>query len=63
MSFDEIAGLFISLYLWSTISWNVGSGYDRFDRKEGIVCIFGKFFYNKTHKIFFIVSLTLICYK
>ncbi|KAI8019277.1 Photosystem I assembly protein Ycf4 [Camellia lanceoleosa] len=21
-------------YLWCTISWNVGSGYDRFDRKE-----------------------------
>ena len=27
-------------YLWCTILWNVGSGYDRFDRKEGIVCIF-----------------------
>ncbi|KAM0932007.1 putative photosystem I Ycf4, assembly [Dioscorea sansibarensis] len=40
MSFYGIAGLFISSYLWCTISWNVGSGYDRFDRKEGIVCIF-----------------------
>ncbi|KAI3877373.1 hypothetical protein MKX03_026430, partial [Papaver bracteatum] len=40
MSFYEIAGLFISSYLWCTISWNVGSGYDRFDRKEGILCIF-----------------------
>ena len=52
MSFYEIAGLFISPYLWSTISWNVGSGYDRFDRKEGIVCIFHKFFYNKTQDLF-----------
>ena len=34
MSFYRIAGLFISSYLWCTIS---GSGYDRFDRKEGIV--------------------------
>ncbi|KAL0925518.1 hypothetical protein M5K25_003861 [Dendrobium thyrsiflorum] len=28
MSFYGIAGLFISSYLWCTISWNVGSGYD-----------------------------------
>nr|YP_010954390.1 photosystem I assembly protein Ycf4 [Terniopsis heterostaminata]WMV01007.1 photosystem I assembly protein Ycf4 [Terniopsis yongtaiensis]WMV01084.1 photosystem I assembly protein Ycf4 [Terniopsis yongtaiensis]WMV01940.1 photosystem I assembly protein Ycf4 [Terniopsis heterostaminata] len=40
MSFYGIAGLFISSYLWSTIFWNVGSGYDRFDRNEGIVSIF-----------------------
>nr|YP_010209448.1 photosystem I assembly protein Ycf4 [Linum lewisii]UBA16896.1 photosystem I assembly protein Ycf4 [Linum lewisii]UFH78817.1 photosystem I assembly protein Ycf4 [Linum leonii]UKQ02577.1 photosystem I assembly protein Ycf4 [Linum strictum] len=40
MSFYGIAGLFFSSYLWSTILWNVGSGYDRFDRKEGIVEIF-----------------------
>ncbi|MBJ6911718.1 hypothetical protein JG661_20855, partial [Vibrio cholerae] len=26
MSFYGIAGLFISSYLWCTISWNVGSG-------------------------------------
>ena len=38
MSFYGIAGLFISSYLWCTILWNVGSGYDRFDIKEGIVC-------------------------
>ncbi|CAI0551711.1 unnamed protein product [Linum tenue] len=40
MSFYGIAGLFFSSYLWCTIFWNVGSGYDRFDRKEGIVQIF-----------------------
>jgi len=39
MSFYGIAGLFISSYLWCKISWNVGSGYDRFDIKEGIVCV------------------------
>ncbi|CAN6454569.1 unnamed protein product [Victoria cruziana] len=37
MCFYGIAGLFISSYLWCTISWSVGSGYDKFDRKEGIV--------------------------
>ncbi|CAA2968836.1 serine threonine- phosphatase PP2A-2 catalytic subunit-like [Olea europaea subsp. europaea] len=43
MSFYGIADLFISSYLWCTISWNVGSGYDRFDRKEGIYvfCLHG----------------------
>ncbi|KAK8950773.1 Photosystem I assembly protein Ycf4 [Platanthera zijinensis] len=40
MYFYGIASLFISSYLWCTISWNVGSGYYRFDRKEGIMCLF-----------------------
>nr|QBW96842.1 photosystem I assembly protein Ycf4 [Pelargonium wuppertalense] len=52
MSFYGIAGLFISSYLWCTISWNVGSGYDRFDRKEGIVCIFRWGFPGRNRRIF-----------
>ncbi len=52
MSFYGIAGLFISSYLWCTISWNVGSGYDRFDRREGIVCIFRWGFPGKNRRIF-----------
>nr|YP_009660760.1 photosystem I assembly protein ycf4 [Amphilophium gnaphalanthum]QCS40280.1 photosystem I assembly protein ycf4 [Amphilophium gnaphalanthum] len=52
MSFYGIAGLFISCYLWCTISWNVGSGYDRFDRKEGMVCIFRWGFPGKNRRIF-----------
>lgn len=35
-----IVGRFISTYLWRTISWNVDSGYDRFNEKERIMCIF-----------------------
>lgn len=53
MSFYGIAGLFISFYLWCTISWNVGSGYDRFDRKKGIVCIFRWGFPGQKRRIFF----------
>nr|AWI70585.1 photosystem I assembly protein ycf4 [Ambelania acida] len=53
MFFYGIAGLFISSYLWCTICWNVGSGYDRFDRKEGIVCIFRWGFPGKNRRIFF----------
>nr|YP_010043500.1 photosystem I assembly protein Ycf4 [Artocarpus camansi]YP_010224137.1 photosystem I assembly proteinYcf4 [Artocarpus altilis]QPD06820.1 photosystem I assembly protein Ycf4 [Artocarpus camansi]QSV10747.1 photosystem I assembly proteinYcf4 [Artocarpus altilis]UCS08053.1 photosystem I assembly proteinYcf4 [Artocarpus altilis] len=52
MSFYGIAGLFISSYLWCTILWNVGSGYDRFDIKEGIVCIFRWGFPGKNRRIF-----------
>nr|YP_009571442.1 photosystem I assembly protein Ycf4 [Gisekia pharnaceoides]QBC67804.1 photosystem I assembly protein Ycf4 [Gisekia pharnaceoides] len=52
MSFYGIAGLFISSYLWCTISWNVGSGYDLFDREEGIVCIFRWGFPGKNRRIF-----------
>nr|QBE88803.1 photosystem I assembly protein ycf4 [Pharnaceum aurantium] len=52
MSFYGIAGLFISSYLWCTIAWNVGSGYDRFDRQEGIVCIFRWGFPGKNRRIF-----------
>lgn len=52
MSFYGIAGLFISSYLWCTIAWNVGSGYDRFDRKEGIVCIFRWGFPGINRRIF-----------
>nr|YP_010927789.1 photosystem I assembly factor II [Cuphea arenarioides]WKK46837.1 photosystem I assembly factor II [Cuphea arenarioides] len=52
MSFYGIAGLFISSYLWCTISWNVGSGYDRFDKKEGIGCIFRWGFPGKNRRIF-----------
>nr|YP_010850224.1 photosystem I assembly factor II [Lobelia zeylanica]WGH11708.1 photosystem I assembly factor II [Lobelia zeylanica] len=52
MSFYGIAGLFLGSYLWCTISWNVGSGYDRFDRKEGRVCIFRWGFPGKNRRIF-----------
>nr|WAJ53491.1 photosystem I assembly protein Ycf4 [Philotheca nodiflora subsp. lasiocalyx] len=52
MSFYGIAGLFISSYLWCTIAWNVGSGYDRFDTKEGIACIFRWGFPGKNRRIF-----------
>nr|AWH03139.1 photosystem I assembly protein ycf4 [Asclepias lanceolata] len=51
MFFYGIAGLFISSYLWCTIFWNVGSGYDRFDRKKGIVCIFRWGFPGKNRRI------------
>ncbi|CAN6446901.1 unnamed protein product [Victoria cruziana] len=53
MCFYGIAGLFISSYLWCTILWSVGSSYDKFDRKEGIVCIFYWGFFGRNRRIFF----------
>nr|YP_009994313.1 photosystem I assembly protein Ycf4 [Cuscuta nitida]QNP08435.1 photosystem I assembly protein Ycf4 [Cuscuta nitida] len=52
MSFYGISGLFISLYLWCTIFWNVGSGYDKFDKKRGIVSIFRWVFPGRNRRIF-----------
>lgn len=52
MLFYGIMGLFISFYLWCTIFWNVGGGYNRFDRKEGIVCFFRWGFPGKNRRIF-----------
>lgn len=40
MCFYGIAGLFLSIYLWCVIFWNVGSGYNEVDREKGIISIF-----------------------
>nr|UJI61106.1 photosystem I assembly protein Ycf4 [Pueraria montana var. lobata] len=34
MAFYGIGGLFISFYLWSIILWDVGGGYDIFNKKD-----------------------------
>nr|NP_683814.1 photosystem I assembly protein Ycf4 [Chaetosphaeridium globosum]Q8M9X4.1 RecName: Full=Photosystem I assembly protein Ycf4 [Chaetosphaeridium globosum]AAM96584.1 hypothetical chloroplast RF4 [Chaetosphaeridium globosum] len=40
MCFYGIAGLFLSFYLWFTIFLDIGSGYNEFDKKKGIISIF-----------------------
>nr|YP_009531752.1 hypothetical chloroplast RF4 [Leiosporoceros dussii]AXZ70952.1 hypothetical chloroplast RF4 [Leiosporoceros dussii] len=40
MCFYGIAGFFFSFYLWCTILWNIGSGYNQFDKQKGSACIF-----------------------
>jgi Ycf4 len=51
MFFYGIAGSFISLYLWSTIWWNVGSGYNRFDKQKGVFLLFRWGFPGKNRRI------------
>lgn len=52
MCFYGIAGLFISFYLLCTIFWNVGSGYNKFDKQKGIFYIFRWGFPGKNRRIF-----------
>lgn len=40
MTFYGITGVLISLFLWFTIFWNVGSGYNEFNQKNGLITIF-----------------------
>nr|YP_010964468.1 hypothetical protein UYC16_pgp052 [Ototropis elegans]WNM89122.1 hypothetical protein [Ototropis elegans] len=51
MCFYGIGGLFISFYLWCIILWDVGGGYDMFDKKEKKVCFFRWGFPGKNRRI------------
>nr|YP_010451515.1 photosystem I assembly protein Ycf4 [Schizaea pusilla]UTV01496.1 photosystem I assembly protein Ycf4 [Schizaea pusilla] len=44
MLFYGIAGLFVGFYLGCTVFWDVGSGYNLFDKREGIFLIFRRGF-------------------
>ena len=51
MCFYGILGLIFSLYLWLTIFWSVGGGFNEFNKQEGIVRIFRWGFPGKNRKI------------
>lgn len=51
MGFYGVAALLLSLYLWLTILWNVGGGYNEFDRETGKAHIFRWGFPGKNRKI------------
>lgn len=51
MCFYGIGGFFLSLYLWFAILWDVGSGYNEFDRCEGVISIFRWGFPGKNRRI------------
>jgi hypothetical protein len=51
MCFYGIGGFFFSLYLWFAIFWGVGSGYNEFDRREGVISIFRWGFPGKNRRI------------
>ena len=51
MSFYGVAGALLATYLWLTISWDVGSGYNEFNKDEGIMRIFRYGFPGKNRRI------------
>ena len=40
MTFYGTIALIISIFIWLTIIWNVGGGYNKFDNDEGTITIF-----------------------
>jgi len=51
MCFYGFLGLIFSLYLWLTIFWSVGGGFNEFNKKEGIVRIFRWGFPGKNRRL------------
>ncbi|MGB3612376.1 MAG: photosystem I assembly protein Ycf4 [Elainellaceae cyanobacterium] len=51
MGFYGIAALLLSLYLWLVILWNVGGGYNEFNKNTGEVHIFRWGFPGKNRRI------------
>nr|YP_009548416.1 photosystem I assembly protein Ycf4 [Pityrogramma trifoliata]AYW15237.1 photosystem I assembly protein Ycf4 [Pityrogramma trifoliata] len=51
MCFYGIAGLSLGLYLWCTVFWDVGGGYNYFDKQKGFSSIFRWGFPGKNRRI------------
>lgn len=51
MTFYGTTGVFISVFLWLTIFWNVGSGYNEFNYDHGLVTIFRQGFPGKNRSL------------
>jgi len=57
MSFYGIAGLLLATYLWLTINWNVGAGYNEFNKEEGIFRVFRYGFPGKNRRVNLLTDL------
>ncbi len=51
MGFYGVAGLLLSTYLWLSIIWNVGGGYNEFNRTASQVKIFRQGYPGKNRKV------------
>lgn len=51
MCFYGILGFIFSIYLWLTIFWSVGGGFNEFNKKDGVIRIFRWGFPGKNRKI------------
>lgn len=57
MSFYGSLGFLLSLYWWFLIFWNVGGGFNEFNKKDGLIRIFRWGYPGKTRKIDLTYSL------
>lgn len=51
MTFYGTTAILISIFLWFTIIWNIGGGYNEFNKEEGIIKIFRLGFPGKNRKL------------
>ncbi|HIK56350.1 MAG TPA: photosystem I assembly protein Ycf4 [Synechococcales cyanobacterium M55_K2018_004] len=51
MGFYGVAALLLSIYLWLLIVWDVGGGFNEFNRETGELCIFRWGYPGKNRKI------------
>jgi DNA mismatch repair protein MutH len=49
--FYGVMGSLLALYLWLTIIWNVGGGYNEFNKKTGLMTIFRQGYPGKNRVI------------
>nr|YP_010336531.1 photosystem I assembly protein Ycf4 [Rhodospora sordida]UNJ14937.1 photosystem I assembly protein Ycf4 [Rhodospora sordida] len=51
MTFYGTIGVCIGIFLWLTIVWDIGSGYNEFNKQNGKICIFRRGFPGKNRQI------------
>lgn len=51
LTFYGVAGSLLAIYLWLIILWDVGGGYNEFDKKNGQITIFRSGFPGKDRKV------------
>lgn len=51
MTFYGTIGVCIGTFLWLTIFWDIGSGYNEFNKENGRICILRRGFPGKNRKI------------
>lgn len=58
MSFYGVAGLTLALYLWLVIAWDVGAGFNEFNKSSGTARIFRFGFPGKDRRISLVTPLS-----
>jgi hypothetical protein len=60
MTFYGTVGIIISFYIFLTIIWDIGSGYNEFNKKENLIKIVRKSFPGKNKNILLIYPINII---